>query len=283
VHRDLKPANVLLGKGGEVKISDFGVAKMLEDTCGQMDSQIGTARYMSPERARGDPFSHASDIWSMGLVVGESAQHRHMLPPTHGFYEIFLLVAEGAPPEGPEEPPAPLAATDEMLNKYDALPEEVEAPKGPLTEKEKKKEALAKKKADLEAKKASRKKGGKKAAPAGPAAAGLRAGDAAAAEMAMEAALQAATGPAAAPAAGPTPEELAAMTPKEKKKAELAAKKATLEQKKLDRAAGKGGKKGKKGAVAPAQAAPPPVADAAPAAAPPSIEIGRSSCRERVY
>jgi hypothetical protein len=42
---------------------------------------------------RGDQFSHASDIWSMGLVVGECAQHRHMLPPTHGFWEVFLLVA----------------------------------------------------------------------------------------------------------------------------------------------------------------------------------------------
>lgn len=52
VHRDLKPANVLLGKRGEVKISDFGVAKMLEETMELLESQIGTARYMSPERAR---------------------------------------------------------------------------------------------------------------------------------------------------------------------------------------------------------------------------------------
>ena len=52
VHRDLKPANVLLSKLGEVKISDFGVAKMLDATMGQLNSQIGTARYMSPERAR---------------------------------------------------------------------------------------------------------------------------------------------------------------------------------------------------------------------------------------
>ena len=52
VHRDLKPANVLLSKRGEVKISDFGVAKMLDESMALLESQIGTARYMSPERAR---------------------------------------------------------------------------------------------------------------------------------------------------------------------------------------------------------------------------------------
>ena len=177
-------------------------------------------------------------------------------------------VPEGAPPE--EEAPAPLAATEDMLNKYGALPDPAEAveaePAAPMTEKEKKKAALAKKKADLEAKKAARKKGGSKAAPMGPAAPGLAAGDVAAAEMAMEAAAQAAAAPADAPAVapvGPTEAELAAMTPKEKKKAELAAKKAALEQKKLDRAAGKG-KKGKKGAIAPAEAAAPVALDADP-------------------
>ena len=60
---------------------------------GYAKSQLGTARYMSPERARGDRFSHQSDVWSMGLVVGECALGRHMLPPTQGFYELFLLVA----------------------------------------------------------------------------------------------------------------------------------------------------------------------------------------------
>ena len=73
VHRDLKPANVLLGTDGSVKISDFGVAKMLEGTMDYMNSQIGTARYMSPERARGDRFENraTSRSWRPRPELGE--------------------------------------------------------------------------------------------------------------------------------------------------------------------------------------------------------------------
>ena len=74
------------------------MAKVLEQTMGYAESQLGTARYMSPERARGEDHSHKSDVWSLGLIIGECATCAHLLPPTQGFYELFLLVAFDPPP-----------------------------------------------------------------------------------------------------------------------------------------------------------------------------------------
>jgi len=72
VHRDVKPANIMLTKRGEVKLLDFGLAKLIggaELTIA--GSTLGTAAYMSPEQARGSEVTIASDVWALGAVMYE--------------------------------------------------------------------------------------------------------------------------------------------------------------------------------------------------------------------
>ncbi len=72
VHRDVKPANIMITTEGVVKIVDFGIAKLAGGTrITRTDAIIGTAAYMSPEQARGDPVDHRTDIWSLGVVLYE--------------------------------------------------------------------------------------------------------------------------------------------------------------------------------------------------------------------
>jgi len=73
VHRDIKPENIMLAKSGEVKVADFGLARVAEDDVGltQVGITLGTPLYMSPEQAEGSTLDPRSDIYSFGITCYE--------------------------------------------------------------------------------------------------------------------------------------------------------------------------------------------------------------------
>jgi len=72
VHRDIKPGNIMLNGGGQVKIMDFGLARMrMADYKTTTGMVLGTPRYMSPEQISGQPVDQRSDIFSLGIVLYE--------------------------------------------------------------------------------------------------------------------------------------------------------------------------------------------------------------------
>jgi eukaryotic-like serine/threonine-protein kinase len=70
IHRDVKPGNLLINPDGVVKLADFGIAKAAEDSrITQIGSVVGTAAYLSPERARGQDATPNADVYSLGVVM----------------------------------------------------------------------------------------------------------------------------------------------------------------------------------------------------------------------
>jgi len=105
IHRDIKPANIFIQDDGQVKIMDFGVARLSGHTMTADGNIVGTADYMSPEQVQGKPVDPRSDLFSVGCMLFELAAGRR---PFHSdnlmaiFYKItheevnFDLIPQGA-------------------------------------------------------------------------------------------------------------------------------------------------------------------------------------------
>eukprot|EP00755_Sulcionema_specki_P012699 Sspe_Gene.52100::Locus_28877_Transcript_1_1_Confidence_1.000_Length_1351::g.52100::m.52100/K20603/MKK2; mitogen-activated protein kinase kinase 2 len=97
IHRDLKPSNLLVNSDGQVKISDFGVATFLSKQQKVAFTAVGSTAYMSPERVRGDGYTTASDIWSVGVTLAELALGHFPIGTgkrTHKLFDLCSIIAE---------------------------------------------------------------------------------------------------------------------------------------------------------------------------------------------
>jgi tRNA A-37 threonylcarbamoyl transferase component Bud32 len=99
IHRDVKPSNILLAEDGRPLLTDFGIAHIMQETrLTQTGTSMGTAQYMSPEQAKGEPLGPRADVYSLAVVLYEMLVGR---PPFEADTDIAILhqqVYEPPPP-----------------------------------------------------------------------------------------------------------------------------------------------------------------------------------------
>ncbi len=124
IHRDIKPENIMLRKDGYVKVLDFGLARLLQDSLKVGRTQtfstapnvlIGTPAYMSPEQARGELLSGATDIFSFGLVMYELATGQHPYSAASHLAVLQAILTEAPVPPSRLKPEIPRMLEDLML------------------------------------------------------------------------------------------------------------------------------------------------------------------------
>jgi serine/threonine protein kinase len=110
IHRDLKPANVLIDSHGNVFLTDFGIAKLLESASPrltQTDAIMGTPAYISPEQAQGHPVDQRSDIYSLGIILYEMVTGSVPFTAETPLAVLFKHISDPLPPPSLVKPDIP--------------------------------------------------------------------------------------------------------------------------------------------------------------------------------
>jgi serine/threonine-protein kinase len=115
IHRDIKPANVMITRDGKVLVMDFGIARLISgpETAPQTSAVLGTASYLSPEQAQGQPVDARSDIYALGVVLYEMLTGR---PPFTGDSPMAIAYKQVN-----ATPPAPSSANPDVPPELDAV------------------------------------------------------------------------------------------------------------------------------------------------------------------
>src|SRR5262245_41745328 len=98
IHRDLKPGNIMFTSEGQVVLTDFGIARILDAAQTSTGAIIGTPAYMSPEQGQGERGDERSDIYSLGVILYEMMVGRVPFEGNTPFGVIMKHINEPLPP-----------------------------------------------------------------------------------------------------------------------------------------------------------------------------------------
>jgi serine/threonine protein kinase len=108
IHRDISPSNILVGYDGQVKLADFGIAKVLAHDGGTQATTIkGKYGYLTPEQIRSAPLDQRSDLFSLGTMLWEMSVGKRLFQRDSEMQMMYAILEEPIPPPSAHVPGYP--------------------------------------------------------------------------------------------------------------------------------------------------------------------------------
>ena len=94
IHRDLKAQNIFLTGNLTIKLGDFGISKVLENSAAAAQTVVGTPYYMSPEACQSQPYTSKCDVWSLGVILYELCSLKYPFAGNNLLSLVNLIVCQ---------------------------------------------------------------------------------------------------------------------------------------------------------------------------------------------